>query len=126
MKHRLSILLLGFLFAGTFAFAQEGNNTPNPDENDIIVQDFLDKANRIDVYPNPAQESTFLKLQTTRTGDFMVRVFDVSGKEVLMNSFFKDQEIMEHKLNVSNLPTGVYTIQLINDDAVAIKQFVKQ
>ena len=108
MKHRLSILLLGFLFAGTFAFAQEGNNTPNPDENDIIVQDFLDKANRIDIYPNPAQEFLIVQISNSNVQDIKFEIRSLLGQKMLVTP--EDLGNGKYRFPVKDFAVGYYFI----------------
>lgn len=108
MKHRLSILLLGFLFAGTFAFAQEGNNSTDPDESDIIVQDFLDKANRIDIYPNPAQEFLIVQISNSNVQDLKFEIRSLLGQEMIVVA--EDLGNGKYRFPVKDFAVGYYFV----------------
>lgn len=108
MKHRLSILLLGFLFAGTFAFAQEGNNSQDPDEKDIIVQDFLDKANRIDIYPNPAQEYLIVQITNSNVQDLKFEIRSLLGQEMIVVP--EDLGNGKYRFPVKDFAVGYYFV----------------
>ncbi len=108
MKHRLSILLLGFLFAGTCAFAQEGNNSQDPDEQDIIVQDFLDKANRIDIYPNPAQEYLIVQITNSNVQDLKFEIRSLLGQEMIVVP--EDLGNGKYRFPVKDFAVGYYFV----------------
>lgn len=108
MKHRLSILLFGFLFAGTLAFAQEGNNTQDPDEKDIIVQDFLDKANRIDIYPNPAQEYLIVQITNSSVQDLKFEIRSLLGQEMIVVP--EDLGNGKYRFPVKDFAVGYYFV----------------
>lgn len=118
MKHRLSILFLGFLFAGTFAFAQEGNNAPDPDERNIIVQDFLDKANRIDVYPNPAQEFLVVQITNSNVDDLKFEIRSLLGQKMIVVP--EDLGNGKYRFAVKDFAVGYY-FMIVKDTRGAVQ-----
>ena len=118
MIHRLSILFLGILFAGSYAFAQEGNNTQKPEENDIIVQDFLDKANRIDVYPNPAQEFLVVQISNSNVDDLKFEIRSLLGQKMLVVP--EDLGNGKYRFAVKDFAVGYY-FMIVKDPRGAVQ-----
>ena len=116
MNHRLSILLVGFLFMGTCALAQEGNNSKDPDERDIIVQDFLDKANRIDIYPNPAQEFLVVQISNSNIQDVKFEIRSLLGQEMVVVP--EDLGNGKYRFPVKDFAVGYYFVIIKDSQGV--------
>jgi len=71
-------------------------------------------------YPNPASDQLFLKLP--ENNDFVVSVFDLSGKRQL-EQFLSNGE---NTLNVSALNTGLYIIRAQNEKQILTGKFLKE
>ncbi len=125
MIHRLSILFLCVLFAGSFAYAQEGNNAQDPDENNIIVQDFLDKANRIDVYPNPAQEFLIVHITNSNVQDLKFEIRSLLGQEMIVVP--EDLGNGKYRFPVKDFAVGYYFMIVKDSQGVVnvAKKFLK-
>jgi len=73
------------------------------------------------IYPSPAKESIYMN--TNEKGLIDWRIFDVSGKQ-MQNG--ESQNIGgEIKINIRDLPKGVYIFQMKINDLVAHKKFIK-
>jgi len=68
------------------------------------------------IYPNPTSNG-FVNITTTSNEAINVKVFDVLGKQVL-------SQTINNRLNVSNLNTGVYILQLNQNGATTTKKLV--
>lgn len=75
------------------------------------------KPERISVYPNPAADYLFFKLDGMDDG--LIRIFNVLGDEVLRRSG------LTNALDVSHLATGMYTLQFSRAEEVLISSFFK-
>lgn len=71
---------------------------------------------KISVYPNPFADNLVIDLDMHRLQDIDVRIFDLSGKEVLSKTIKNptEQKLMI-ELNTVNLPSGIYSYQVITD-----------
>ncbi|MEM9888745.1 MAG: T9SS type A sorting domain-containing protein, partial [Bacteroidota bacterium] len=85
------------------------NNTDGIEARNTLLRDFR-------IYPNPVSEYLILEgLNSTST----VRVLDITGKLVL-------EQVVDTQLEVSNLPKGVYTLEVQSNQEWIKEKFVKQ
>jgi hypothetical protein len=73
-----------------------------------------------DVWPNPA--SQFINIAWQRQGEAEIRLIDMSGKEVLREQSFEQQEAID----VSGLPNGLYVLQLVQGEVSSSLRVVVQ
>lgn len=72
---------------------------------DIISTNHELGNNTIQVYPNPS--SHFIKIETNSSLDYQINLYDLNG-QLLLNQQDKST------INVSNFPTGIYLLEVIN------------
>ena len=101
---------------GTCALAQEGNNSKDPDERDIIVQDFLDKANRIDIYPNPAQEFLVVQISNSNIQDVKFEIRSLLGQEMVVVP--EDLGNGKYRFPVKDFAVGYYFVIIKDSQGV--------
>lgn len=70
---------------------------------------------KISLYPNPS--SDFFRIGTSSTENLKVRVYSLTGQLVHQGIYVKEQSI-----DVSNLITGVYLVQINNSTFKFVKQ----
>ncbi len=93
-----------------------GNITYNPNANGIEANTFL--ANSVNLFPNPANESTTVKFTLAENSAVTMNIYDMTGKlvQVVNNN---DQMIAgDYSLQVetASLPPGVYFITLTSGE----------
>lgn len=78
-----------------------------------------------DVFPNPVSTNLNIKFSSVNTGKVNVLIFNTLG--VLVKSEFIDVVAGENNssINLSQLPIGIYTIQVIIDGEKQTKKFIK-
>ena len=76
-------------------------------------------------YPNPFNSTTTIKYQLPKSGQVMLKIYDMLGKEVatLVNEE-KVTEKYEVNFNASSLASGVYIYRLNVNDFVNVKKMV--
>ncbi len=91
------------------------------DENPLGVDDL---ENKITVYPNPAQGTLFVELQGLNARELEVKMFTVSGSQVLTNSriLLKSDGLLE--INLEDLDAGIYLLKIMDDDELVIKNIL--
>ncbi|MFK7971681.1 MAG: T9SS type A sorting domain-containing protein [Bacteroidia bacterium] len=76
-------------------------------------------ANRIQLFPNPAQQSVRLHAPANIAIE-QVDILDNLGKVVLHHIEARTS------INVASLSSGIYTIRILTSESVALKRFVKE
>jgi GH18 family chitinase len=64
------------------------------------------------LYPNPTSENVTVFIPNTPVGQIQLHVFDVNGKNILTKNSYNEWNIYEEKLDLKDLPSGIYTIQI--------------
>ncbi|MDY8134973.1 T9SS type A sorting domain-containing protein [Aquimarina sp. 2201CG5-10] len=87
-----------------FITARDSNDFPAV----LSVADFNSETQTFSIYPNPVYDG-FINFSSTFNGDKEIRIFNILGTQVLA------KKLDSTSLNVSNLSTGVYLVQLFSD-----------
>ena len=74
------------------------------------------------VFPNPSTDILNIKLNNTEA--YEMSVLDITGKQMLTEIIRSQTEV--YRLDISELPQGVYFIHLKSEHKLLTKQFVKQ
>tara|TARA_R100000541_G_scaffold57060_1_gene66896 strand:- start:174 stop:674 length:501 start_codon:yes stop_codon:yes gene_type:complete len=85
----------------------------------IGTEEFI--AENISVYPNPTSEILWVKDDTSFSVE-NYSVYDISGRRILFNTF----STSEKKVDVSNLNSGVYLLELVSSERRITKKIVVQ
>jgi hypothetical protein len=89
-------------------------------ENTLSVESFDELVNKISVYPNPAQSEINFKTTINLNENANYSVIDISGKVVISGT------LANKKVDVSNLTSGLYFVNLdINGTSQTLK-FIKK
>ena len=74
---------------------------------------------KLQLSPNPAQELVTVSWNTDLSSNAIVRVFDLSGKEVLFRELPSNKNTFKQvRLDVSNLQEGMYVISIVSGSGV--------
>lgn len=122
-KFYISLILLSFGFC---AFAQDMNtNTSTPktknilsdnvNENTISVNEFdassAITSNDINIYPNPAQGKTHLKITLNESSNVEVTIINMVGKTVMLKDLGRlSRGNHEFTIELYNLSPGMYIV----------------
>jgi hypothetical protein len=80
--------------------------------------------NRLEIYPNPASQNLNINIQSKQNANVQLRIFDVSGKEMLTNDIKITKGETLQKIDVSNFAKGIYVIQLTDVEGITNAKFV--
>ena len=72
---------------------------------------------KVDVFPNPATEFVFVETYPSSSGQ-SIDIYDMTGRRVITTT--------ETKINVSELPKGVYIFSIITESQKIVKRIVKE
>jgi hypothetical protein len=66
------------------------------------------------IYPNPTADQLLIKHGFGSTQDLLIRVFDVSGREISSSKIdAKDMQNGQIRLNVAGINTGMYNLNFV-------------
>lgn len=97
----------------------------------LLMTDFAgieDEAteDKFNVYPNPANESINVAVSLTNSENTVINLVDISGKTIRTMSLGNIQGDKNITLDLNDLTTGVYFIELVNEAGKQVKKFVKK
>ncbi len=101
-------------------FCLTGGIAPLWHEEDNSTHKRQNESARLDVFPTLAKNN--LSVYTSHTTEGQINVVDINGQIVQQHL----QRTQNMQLNVSDLPTGIYFIQLVANDTVWVQKFIKQ
>ncbi|MBO9572123.1 MAG: T9SS type A sorting domain-containing protein [Chitinophagaceae bacterium] len=82
---------------------------------------------QVTVSPNPAVNMVNLQYTSGSTGKSFINVYDASGKLIKNITFYKPEGLYKHNLDISQLISGVYYVQIQTGNAVQLQtKFVKR
>lgn len=86
----------------------------------------LSKDNLVDnfpkIFPNPAHESVFIEPRGFSSSEIQIRIFDITGKVKLTDFQSSNERI---KLDISQLESGIYLVELSNENTRQMLKLVK-
>lgn len=100
------------------------------DPNNWIINGLVN-INRIDeykatnflIYPNPCSDKLQIYLGSNKSGNYQIRITNISGKEILIKDWDADNF---SEINISNLEKGIYFLQISDGLNKTVQKFIKQ
>ncbi|MEM7101478.1 MAG: FG-GAP-like repeat-containing protein [Bacteroidota bacterium] len=87
----------------------------------------LEVISGIELFPNPASERLNISFNSEGTDAVMIQLYDILGREIArdeMNNIVRGQN--DHQMDVSALPSGVYTVRFtVNERSAGLKVIVE-
>jgi len=78
-------------------------------------------------YPNPAISMITVRVTSQLTGSTSLTIFDANGKSVRVSQFTKNNQVHEVPVNISNLKTGIYYVEVVTgNQKKMVTKFLKQ
>lgn len=66
----------------------------------------------VELFPNPTQKSTHLKVTNTYTGKLQIAIFSIDGKKVNSTFIRKDEPTLDYEMSVASLSKGTYLVYI--------------
>jgi hypothetical protein len=117
MNKFLLLLFSCFIFS-FFSLAQgERNGAVTYFQNDQVIE-----KNKIEIYPNPAAENIFVKIENSELQKVEFELFNIIGNSLNINP----EEISKNnfKINVDEFPAGYYLL-IVKDPITRFNQAFK-
>ena len=103
------------------AVAVDGNNRPLVDvvmdsirvkQAPLAILNPSQQIQPLKIFPNPTRGNAFIQLNYSENRTYSIAVFDVTGKQVLLQSNYSESLFT---LNTSNLKSGLYVVKAHGD-----------
>lgn len=78
----------------------------------VITVNNANSAVSLEYYPNPVRNSLLVQLQSPERGQVRVRLRGLDGKVLREQQLLKNQELLNTKLDMQELNTGVYFMEI--------------
>ena len=73
----------------------------------------------IQVYPNPAQGTLYIQSDNVESGRMLIRLIDCLGRTIQTIEKTIDDHTLQEQLNISNLSSGLYDLQIIQGNQMS-------
>jgi hypothetical protein len=83
------------------------------------------ESNKILVYPNPASETSNIRVSLSQDADVTIRIFDSAGRLVMEESGYHETSFVR-TLNLQSFSNGIYHVVVQINHQVMTKRLVKQ
>lgn len=90
----------------------------------VSVNDLSD-LQLFSIYPNPASDFIQVELDGFGNDDFELAITDINGKVLKRQTFKSHSGRQIEKIDVENLPSGMYFIKVVHEHKVWTRQFVR-
>ena len=78
------------------------------------------------IFPNPVKDLANIKLENDWTGELTLRMVNALGQEVYSENIEKHTSADKWPIDLSNMPSGVYSISISNGEKIMMRQLVKK
>lgn len=92
----------------------------------LVSVKYFPSAADLGIQPNPAKDNAVITFNTSGNYPVWLKVNSMEGKMILDKHFTAAEGLNEYSLNMSKLPKGIYSVQLIVDDQNMISKLVKE
>lgn len=95
--------------------------------NDSTVENYGRSRSNIRLFPNPAESEFTLLYQSLSARTLHIKLFNSMGTEVQYTSVaYRKNQLRTAKIDISNLPSGLYTVQILDGEELQYsKVFVR-
>jgi photosystem II stability/assembly factor-like uncharacterized protein len=94
--------------------------------NTANISDINQIFSSIEILPNPVKDELIIKYIMIFTSDLSIQIIDGIGKTVYESNLKSNENINEQRLNMQFLSSGVYFLNLKNQNGSAQIKFIKQ
>lgn len=78
------------------------------------------------VYPNPASNYLHFECSNNFNSNLQYCISNLSGSDLIKGNIETDVNLVNHYLDISNLPDGMYLLKVYNNEFMQINKFLKK
>jgi|GEM_PF-1451717 len=90
----------------------------------VVATEHIEGVEYFEVFPNPFNDFIDIEIKNDNSETFYVKIVDIRG-EILQEQEIYSTGSYATRLNVANLPKGIYLVQISNDKGQIIKKIAK-
>lgn len=83
------------------------------------------ELNNLTVSPNPSNGNFNVQFNSTSDKDILINVYDISGRQIFAKSY-PNQSIFAQNIQLSNVQSGVYLVNIQNGNQKSVRKIVIQ
>jgi len=80
---------------------------------------------KLSLFPSPVFDQLNIKYYTTSIKPSAIKIYDLGGHVVVLQTIFNMVGENNHCINVSDLPNGVYLFSIKNENSIEVSKFIK-
>ncbi|HXB12777.1 MAG TPA: T9SS type A sorting domain-containing protein, partial [Bacteroidia bacterium] len=111
--------------SGNLYISDYGNNRIRKISAPLAINE-LTQNNAISVYPNPAGEEIYLRVNGFMNEPANLQVSDITGRTLIQKDISKVYPLVPISLNISELPAGIYFVSLRNSSQSYTSKLLKE
>jgi len=92
----------------------------------LIAARFWNSSSNLFIIPNPALNQALVKFTATGNYSTILKLTDMRGNVILNTKFNSQNGLNVYPVNLSELPKGIYTVQVISDEQSTTAKLVKE
>lgn len=120
--YMISILLISQISVNSL-FSKSNIITNEISNKEIVSDSDFEIIEKLDVYPNPADDYIYVKLEKVVEQGLKIEVMSFIGNKMSASSEKVEKNL--YKLNLRNIPSGHYYVMVTYGDVKEIKKFLK-
>jgi len=90
----------------------------------VSAKDLSAQNIAFEVTPNPSNGQFMINIESAEQNDFQLEIMDPSGKVILTQPITSTDKLYQEQFDFSDLPVGLYFIQLSNADGITTRKLV--
>jgi hypothetical protein len=91
----------------------------------LSSNDIISEKLELNIYPNPTSKNINISVSENNLKEYRWVIYNDLGSIVNQSRTIKKSNIVNEKIDVSNLNSGVYFISFISGEKVITKEFIK-
>jgi MAM domain, meprin/A5/mu/Secretion system C-terminal sorting domain/Fibronectin type III domain/Proprotein convertase P-domain len=88
------------------------------------IEEFENQFN-LNIYPNPSSSHFNIEINSDKTNDFTIEIFNISG-QLIYNRVFDNTAYINHQFNCDKLPKAVYYVKVGTNESIRVQKIIVQ
>jgi hypothetical protein len=90
------------------------------------INDHRSETMNFSVYPNPGKDAVTIESKFTIPQKLTIEIINSNGQVVYTEDIIAGAGILNHKIDVSTLSQGIYTVKILNNKSFGVRKLILQ